>query len=102
MEKFIRLMRAAAMAASLLASALAFAGPIVTLGQGTIEGIAGANYHLFRNIPYAQPPVGDLRWKAPLPAGGRRLSRNVLPSCSPCSESAEIRDLVEYAFGLCR
>ena len=36
---------------------------------GEIEGLTGWNQAvgLFRGIPYAQPPVGELRWKAPRP-----------------------------------
>lgn len=52
-------------AALLLGSGIAAAAPLVNTTQGPVAGIDGANYHLFRNIPYAQPPVGALRWRAP-------------------------------------
>ncbi len=37
--------------------------------DGWVEGIPGGNQavSLFRGIPYAAPPVGELRWKAPQP-----------------------------------
>lgn len=37
--------------------------------DGWVEGIPGGNQavSLFRGIPYAAPPVGDLRWRAPAP-----------------------------------
>ncbi|XP_037804495.1 venom carboxylesterase-6-like isoform X1 [Penaeus monodon] len=46
-----------------------------TLRQGEISGTEetdekGNIYHAFRNIPYAQPPTGDLRFKDPVPAKG--------------------------------
>lgn len=35
---------------------------------GDIEGILDGDLAIYRAIPYAAPPVGDLRWKAPQPA----------------------------------
>lgn len=44
--------------------------PQVTVSQGTLRGTpADASGILsFKGIPYAQPPVGNLRWKEPQPA----------------------------------
>ena len=36
---------------------------------GDVEGIADGNdLAVFRAIPYAAPPIGNLRWRAPQPA----------------------------------
>ena len=35
---------------------------------GDIEGIAEGTLAIYKAIPYAAPPVGDLRWRAPQPA----------------------------------
>ena len=42
---------------------------IVATRNGKIEGIAQAEtgLHIFKGIPFAKPPVGELRWKAPQP-----------------------------------
>ena len=40
---------------------------IVHTGCGAVEGIAASEPEItvFRGIPFAAPPVGDLRWRAP-------------------------------------
>ena len=35
---------------------------------GDVEGVADESLAVYKAIPYAAPPVGELRWKAPQPA----------------------------------
>ncbi len=37
-----------------------------TVEQGEIEGVEHAGFALYKRIPYAEAPVGNLRWKAPV------------------------------------
>lgn len=39
----------------------------VRIDAGLVEGTTSADSHIriFKGIPYAAPPVGDLRWQAP-------------------------------------
>lgn len=38
-----------------------------TVAQGEIEGELQEGFALYKAIPYAEAPVGELRWKAPVP-----------------------------------
>jgi para-nitrobenzyl esterase len=57
----------AALAATIL-SGTAFAqstcGPVSTT-KGAVEGSPAGSACVFKGIPYARPPVGDLRWRPP-------------------------------------
>ena len=35
---------------------------------GVVEGLEEKGIGVFRGIPYAQPPIGPLRWQPPRPA----------------------------------
>lgn len=41
--------------------------PQVKVEGGTIEGIDSAGVKIFRGVPFATPPVGQLRWRGPQP-----------------------------------
>ncbi|TXH57254.1 MAG: carboxylesterase [Burkholderiaceae bacterium] len=74
-----------ALGAWLGASAVAAeAGPRVRVAQGRIEGITHDGVDAFLGIPYARPPVGEQRWRAPeapAPWTGVRPARAVGAAC---------------------
>jgi para-nitrobenzyl esterase len=84
---------AAAVSFSCLLPAIADAlpaplGPEVRLSDGVIEGVRLRNgktdLRVFRGIPYAAPPVGELRWREPQPVArwvGVRQAWNFAPRC---------------------
>lgn len=42
-------------------------GPIVKAPAGAVEGRMAGDLRVFEGIPFALPPVGERRWKAPVP-----------------------------------
>ncbi len=42
-------------------------GPIVKAPAGTVEGRMEGELRVFKGVPFALPPVGERRWKAPEP-----------------------------------
>lgn len=51
----------------MLCSCTAELGTQVKVQGGVIEGYAQDGLTIFKGIPFAAPPVGELRWKAPQP-----------------------------------
>ncbi|MDW6004950.1 carboxylesterase/lipase family protein [Vibrio mangrovi] len=41
---------------------------IVATDHGLVQGVQNGEVTSYKGIPYAQPPVGELRWRAPQPA----------------------------------
>jgi para-nitrobenzyl esterase len=59
------------------------ADPIRVSG-GLVSGTAAAGVQTYKGIPYANPPVGDLRWRAPQPVvpwSGTRVADHFSPIC---------------------
>ena len=64
---------------------LAAADPTAQVAQGELRGVAledGGS--VFRGVPYARPPIGELRWRDPQPPGawtGVRSAETFAPAC---------------------
>jgi len=39
----------------------------VKVANGMLEGVSESGVSIFKGVPFAKPPVGDLRWKEPQP-----------------------------------
>ena len=61
--------------------------PIVETVYGAVKGYEDeANTWVWKAIPYAKPPVGDLRWKAPRDPEPWEGIREEAEFCSPCTQ----------------
>lgn len=68
--------------------------PMAQTRQGMLSGVAEDYILHFRGIPYARPPVGELRWKAPLPPArwtGVRKAEAFGPACMQRTTRADVR-----------
>ncbi|MEV0375249.1 carboxylesterase family protein [Streptomyces sp. NPDC050636] len=61
---------------------------LVRTENGWVRGEATAEGRQFLGIPYAQPPTGDLRWRAPRPAGDWRGVKDATRYGNYCAQNA--------------
>ena len=82
----IRRLAASAVAAVCLCLSSAASASVVHAPAGTLEGRSEGATNVFKGIPYAVPPVGPLRWKAPVEmprwTGVRQAMELARPVCS--------------------
>ena len=76
-------------------AAVASAGPVKTKA-GAVEGItaAGSNVRVFKGIPFAAPPVGDLRWKPPQPPAPWDGVRKATEFGARCMQARVFDDMI--------
>jgi len=81
----LRLIAALALALCAGQAAAAADPTVVTVQNGQLQGAALADgMVVFRGIPYAAPPLGNMRWRPPLPAdpwAGVRTATAFAPVC---------------------
>jgi len=76
-------------ASILLLAAIASAaesGPTVTVTGGQIRGRVLTNGAVFKGIPFAAPPEGELRWKPPMPVKAWTGVRDAGEYGAPCTQ----------------
>jgi para-nitrobenzyl esterase len=73
--------------------------PRVTIDSGALEGKRyGSEVEMFLGIPYAAPPIGNLRWKPPAPAARWSVIREAKAFGATCPQSEEaVRNINEEA-----
>jgi len=85
MSRIAAVLAATLLAAPFLATGAAQAqAPTVRIDTGPLVGVTEGPANVFRDIPYAAAPVGDLRWAPPQPAkawSAPRPAAEAGPSC---------------------
>jgi para-nitrobenzyl esterase len=89
-QQTLRSLASWAVGAALIASAHAdtidTSPPIVQTSQGAISGKLINAVRTYLGIPYAAPPVGDLRWQAPQPAAAWSGTRDGTTAGGRCAQ----------------
>ncbi|WII71997.1 carboxylesterase family protein [Bdellovibrio sp. 22V] len=67
-------------------------GPTAQIDSGTIEGIIIDGVLSFKGVPYAAPPVGDLRWRAPQPAAPWTDVKKTLTYGADCMQKPDVNE----------
>ena len=88
---FFAVLAALILAAAYIAVGTGIAGaatsdrtPIVKTDNGVVRGLVLPDGYAFRGLPYAAPPTGHLRWRAPRPPAdwtGVRDATDFAPNC---------------------
>ena len=84
-----------AIAALFAASAMA-ADIKVRIDSGTLEGALSADstLRIFRSVPFAAPPVGDLRWQPPQPVKRWTGVRKATEYGAHCMQAVVFNDIL--------
>ena len=62
--------------------------PVVAIDAGNLAGaVDEAGIRVFKGIPYAAPPVGDLRWKEPQPVAAWSGTRDAVQFGDRCQQA---------------
>ena len=63
-------------------------GTLVRTDSGPVRGAAAEGYRSFLGIPYAAPPVGELRWRAPRAPQPWTAPRDATALAANCAQTA--------------
>ncbi|CAM3333883.1 carboxylesterase/lipase family protein [Kibdelosporangium persicum] len=61
---------------------------LVWTDAGPVRGTVAADHQLYQGIPYAAPPVGDLRWRSPQPVTPWTTPRDATKPGPVCAQAA--------------
>jgi para-nitrobenzyl esterase len=65
-------------------------GPVVRTAEGPVRGFVKNGVGIFLGIPYAAPPVGNLRWRPPQPVGHWSRPLDATSYANTCPQVTEL------------
>lgn len=66
----------------------------VHIANGALEGVQDGNIRIFKGVPFAQPPVGALRWKEPQPLKNWKGVRKAVKFGPRPMQTANFKDML--------
>ena len=75
-----------AIAVGLSAASVSTAQPAVRVESGLVQGTRDGDLVIYRDIPYAAPPIDSLRWRSPRPPARWKGVRNATSFGLPCPQ----------------
>eukprot|EP00179_Madagascaria_erythrocladioides_P009396 CAMPEP_0198326278 /NCGR_PEP_ID=MMETSP1450-20131203/13846_1 /TAXON_ID=753684 ORGANISM="Madagascaria erythrocladiodes, Strain CCMP3234" /NCGR_SAMPLE_ID=MMETSP1450 /ASSEMBLY_ACC=CAM_ASM_001115 /LENGTH=571 /DNA_ID=CAMNT_0044030233 /DNA_START=34 /DNA_END=1749 /DNA_ORIENTATION=+ len=63
---------------------------VVNTTTGAVRGVATRTYRKFLGVPYARPPVGAYRWRAPLPHAPWAETRDATTFAAGCPQNCHL------------
>jgi para-nitrobenzyl esterase len=72
------------------------ASPVVKVAQGEVQGTSADGVSVYKGLPFATPPVGDLRWRAPQPPAKWQGVRAATAFSSSCAQTEDCLYLNVY------
>ena len=84
------------------AATVTLAADLVQTANGTVEGrgVQPSGVRIFRGIPFAQPPTGDLRWREPQPVENWKGVRKAVDFGPRCMQARIFDDMVFRSNGV--
>ncbi|HET6979345.1 MAG TPA: carboxylesterase/lipase family protein [Pyrinomonadaceae bacterium] len=86
----------------LITAVATHAADVVQTANGPIEGrgVQPSGVRIFRGIPFAQPPTGDLRWREPQRASSWKGARQAVDFGPRCMQARIFDDMVFRSNGV--